>query len=209
MFPSCCLLMSATCAPVPGTRARCQVFIALAVALGLAVVPGTASAQADVAHGTRVRVHPVSGRPMVGTLVVISGDSLRVRTLEAGDITLPASDVRMLERSVGRERRFWRNFALTNFGLTVAGGVIGAATYEPCDCFFFPSSRGGTAVLGALVGAVIGVPVGALVGSVVVDERWVPVEGIGSSGRRVSLRPTIGNRIGVAASWSFGTTTRH
>lgn len=196
-----------------GDRPARRACWAALVALGAIGLPAPASAQGDVAHGTRVRVRHVGGRPMVGTLVAISSDSVRVRTIEAGDVTLPAGNVIALERSLGRERRFWRNFGLTAVGFAVSGGILGAVTYEPCEstgflsCLMVPASQGEAFLYGAAFGTVIGVPVGALVGYAARNERWAPVDGFGGE-RRVSVRPIFGQGVGVSATFALGGHTR-
>ena len=200
-------------APSFARRARRACWAAL-LALGAIGLPASAAAQADVAHGTRVRVRHVSGRPMVGTLMVISSDSVRLRTLEVGDVTLPAGDVIALERSLGRKRRFWRNFGLTALGVAASGGILGAVTYEPCEstgfmsCFMAPASHGEAFLYGAAFGSVIGVPVGAIVGYAVMNERWAPVAGFHGRERRVSIRPILGRGVGVSATYALGSGTQ-
>ena len=191
-----------------GTQPARRACLAALLALGTMGIPTPASSQADVPHGTRVRVRHVGGRPMVGTLVGISSDSVRVRTVEAGDVALPAGSVIALDRSLGRERRFWRNFGLTAVAIAASGGILGAVTYEPCEstgflsCLMVPESHGEAFLYGAAFGSVIGIPVGALVGYAVESERWAPVEGFGE--RRVSVRPIVGRRIGVSATYAVG-----
>ena len=193
-----------------GTRPARRACLAALLALGTVGIPTPASSQADVPHGTRVRVRHAGGRPMVGTLLVISGDSVRVRTVEAGDVALPAGSVIALDRSLGRGRRFWRNFGLTAMGIAASGGILGAVTYEPCEstgflsCLMAPDSHGDAFLYGAAFGSVIGIPVGALVGYAVESERWAPVEGFGDTKRRVSVRPIFGRRIGISATYAFG-----
>jgi len=136
------------------------------VLLGQATAPAT-----QLRPGTRVRiVTRDDSKPRVTTVVAQFGDTLLVRWPGLNTLRLPADEIRQLEVSTGRHRNVLKGMLLgTGIGGTV-GGVLGAASYQPCEstefmgCFMAPTSQGESAVIGGAVFGVLGFVVGSLVG---------------------------------------------
>lgn len=170
----------------------------------LMTLPLPGSAQTTATPGDRVRVQSRDGAVVVGTISRISPDSIIVhqegtyrgwRMEPSGsDVALPVAEVARIELSLGRQRRFARNFWRTVAVSSAAVGLIAAATWQEPD--FFANSRGGAFALGACVGAIYGVPVGVIVGLTVKSERW--------AGTKVSVAPVLGPRLGLVGSISLG-----
>jgi hypothetical protein len=158
--------------------------LAVAMVVG-AVYPAHVSAQAGLLQGERVRITRTNGSSVVGHTGDASAEEVRlVYAVRAGtqlEYVIPQSGIRSIERSVGRHRRFGRNFAIGFAPLAAVGGIVGAATYRPCepiyflDCMFAPDSRGQAFALGLAVGAVIGLPVGLLNGLLTKHDQWAPI----------------------------------
>lgn len=170
-----------------------------------AMLPQSAGAQA-LEPGVRVRVTQANGFRQAGTLQALDTAAAHVVAAGGAPVAIPLADVTRLEVSLGTQRQFWRNLALTAGGLTLLGGGLSAATYQPCEsdalfgCLLSPESRSEAFMWGAFVGGIVGVPVGLAVGAFVRHERWAPVEHPVVPQRRLTVRPAIGRRVGLSAT---------
>lgn len=125
--------------------------------------------------GARLRITQANGRPVVGVLAALTYDGLTPRSDSAPNRFSPDALARMA-RSDGRDVG-WKTFLYIMGGCTVAGGLIGAITYSPCEddgfmaCFLAPESRGEALVMGAAVGALLGIPLGVLITAALRHDR--------------------------------------
>ena len=204
-----------------------HIFVLVAI---LAFVPlASATAQVSIRPGARVRVtHPPICPPdticvgpsprqrSVGTFVAWKADTLVVQS-NGDTLSVPVDDlVTGLDVSRGWKRHTGEG---VGYGLVlglVAGGFVGALTYEPppppppppCEGWFCGSGFGPDIDLGwvprmfigAGIGAGIGAVAGALVGFAIKTEQWeeAPLDRI-----RVSFAPQRDGRFGLGASVRF------
>ncbi len=143
------------------------------------------------------------------TLVTATADSLVLGVDEQGtQLAIPVASVTRLEMSRGWKRHTDEGIV---YGLVlglVAGGFVGALTYEPpppCKglfCDLGDVDLGGVerVALGAVIGIFIGGVWGALVGTANKTERWeeVPLDQL-----RVSFAPQRDGRFGLGLSVRF------
>ncbi len=188
----------------------------------LACVPLTsATAQVSIRPGTQVRVtghfcqfysNCAGGSPQhrVGSFVAWKADTLVVQS-NGDTLSVPVDDlVTGLDVSRGWKRHTGEGFG---YGLVlglVAGGFVGAKTYEPpppppCEGFgcidVFPDLGWVPRMfIGAGIGAGIGAVAGALVGFAIKTEQWeeAPLDRI-----RVSFGPQRDGRLGLGLSVRF------
>lgn len=192
----------------PGSIIRVAAFLLLAMP-----VAAPAQEAREPQPGVRVRVTHVRGQ-QIGTLRSVDGDSVRFTTIAGVDLALPAGEVALLEQSTGVHRQFWKHLAMVSGGLIAAGGVLGFATYEPCEstgfmsCFMAPGSRGEAMLLGGALGGIVGVPLGLLAGVAIQTERWAPVTAVGHALSGVSIRMTPLHGVGVTVTYVLGSGVR-
>lgn len=140
---------------------------------------GQSQESAPVGIGSRVRVRVEgTGQPwVVGQLLALSDDSVRLRAEGPSDsMALGIPSLAKFEVSRGRRGQAGRGAKLGAAVGGVAGLILGAATYEECDgCIAPDPGRGGTALLGGVLGAAFGLGIGALIGRGVQAEQWAPV----------------------------------
>ena len=79
-------------------------------------------------------------------------------------------------RPYGQRTRYILGGGLAGF---VLGGLLGYATYKPCNkpgwgCLFYPQSNRQAAWLGAIVTGIVGIEIGAITGSVC---KTIPIRG--------------------------------
>lgn len=168
--------------------------------------------QVGLSEGDRVRFVETDGRPRVtGVVSTVSSDWIVISRDGAQDeLLIQRADVARLERSVGRQRRFARNFGIT-LGVTAAtAGIISALAWSPCRatgflaCFMAPDSRGDAFGLGFAGGAILGIPLGVIVGLAVGSEGWEPVTLPGTDGAKITVSPILGSGVGASASIALG-----
>lgn len=178
-----------------------------AAAVFLATAPG-ASAQASSALevGQRVRVVALDGSKRIGTLVLLTRDSLGVRSAASLPWHMFAlEEIDRVDVRLRGERRFLRAVGL-GVGLGAGFGVLlGAATYEPCvprpgvwfDCIASPQSRGEAALMGGVALGALGLVIGVVTGLVMQYDVWGPPGA--PSGGGVGMAPERGGavRLGV------------
>lgn len=178
-------------------------YLGIIVGTFLALPAATAAQQSPDATGQRVRVTLVDGRKVSGTLLPASkGQVTFVDEVNGGRHTLSVDVIERVEESLGRHRRFGRNFLIGMTSSALVVGFASAATWSPCEgwCFVHPNSSTDAFFWGLAGGAVIvGIPVGMLLGIVLKHERWGPVAlpGVDSP---VRLTPVLGPRPGVAVT---------
>ena len=136
----------------------------------------TAQASPQLTKGRRIRVTiPVevglSPQRVTGRLQSLEGDTLVLAT-DSGVQALALTGGSTVERSLGR-----RGVGLT----ALLGAAVGLVTvtlgWQSCgEC------EGGTPASSALLGVGVGAGVGAILGSILIPERWQPVE---TSGVRI------------------------
>jgi hypothetical protein len=187
---------------------RPTVICALLVAV--AIVPPALQAQiASVAVGERVRITRVTGSKIAGTLLEVSPDELTVYSGGARSRSvIERATIAGLERSIKRESRFMRNFGITLGAGLVTGGLLGAATYSPCEstgfmsCFMAPASRGDAAVFGSIVGGVIATPIAIIVGITTKHDTWEQVTLSGGAESQLIIGAARGAlQLGAALRW--------
>jgi hypothetical protein len=169
-------------------------------------LPGVASAQSSLSQGDRIRVRYAEGRVVTGGVAAVSTQEVRLVTRRDSIHVVRRDQIDGLERSVGQERRFARDFFRT-MGITATAGLVaGAVTWSPCDtCFIYPSSRGDGALVGMILGAVIGLPLGLIVGASHKHDLWEPVTLAGPGGSALSLHPVPRpDALGLTGSISVG-----
>ena len=188
----------------------------------IAFVPlASGTAQVPIRPGARVRVtgqfcqpfysNCVGGSPQqyVGTFVAWKFDTLVVQS-NGDTLSVPVNLVTRLDVSRGWKRHTGEGFG---YGLVlglVAGGFVGAKTYEPpppppCEDFalcidVLPDLGLVPPFIGAGIGAGIGAVAGALVGFAIKTEQWeeAPLDRL-----RMSLGPQRDGRFGFGASVKF------
>ena len=138
--------------------------LAVAVAVGLMLVPNPGSAQtrdsalSDVI-GQRVRVWTADGRNVEGTLEAVDGGTATLELTD--DIGLTSREVLQVVRaqvSVGRERRVAAGALLGMAGGAAVFGFLSAAGGEETGgCYAAPCGTAQSALLGAIVGLPIGI----------------------------------------------------
>ncbi len=189
---------------LPGPRQRVVTSI---LTLGLIFHAGALALPAQesrVAPGTRVRFELRSGERYDGRVISLGRDSLEAGFPPNGVAArYPLGNISKLEVVSGRRRPVLRNALIGSAVGVVVGGVVGAASYEPCElgCWIGPNSAGESAALGAVV---LGVPlllVGGALGLIPRD-RWerVPLDG---NAVRFNLRtlPAGGHAVGLALAF--------
>lgn len=183
--------------------------MAMAVVLGLSW-PQVLPAQEALGSVDRVRVTGTQGAVIEGRLVHSSPDSLWIVGEGRAPRAVPLSAVTRIERSLGRHRAFGESFVIGAGATALAGGIVGALVYSPCrstdflGCLMHPDSRTESFTLGLVLGGLAGIPVGLVVASNRTVERWTTVELEGRSGGRLSVRPLVGPRPGLALTFHPG-----
>lgn len=177
----------------------------------LLTLPLGGSAQEQPAAGDRIRVESRGRAVLVGTLSSMSSEFIVLsRAADDTELWLPVEEVVRVERSLGRQRQFGRNFGLTLLATSALGGLVGAVSWSPCTetgfmaCFMHPDSRSDAVAWGLVGGVVLGLPVGLIVGLSGGSEAWEPLSLPETGSTRVTLSPIVGSRLGVTGSISFG-----
>ena len=181
------------------------------IALLAMILPASGAAQSAPEKAERVRIHERGGVIVTGTLQSASPQGLRVRS-DVNGVTflIPSDSVEQFERSLGKHRRFGRNFALTVAASSFAVGTVMLISYSPCTetgflaCFMEPHSAGEAFTWGLAGGAAVGVPLGVIVGLALRNERWERASVPGQGHSSLSIRPIIGRQVGLTASIAFG-----
>lgn len=158
---------------------------------------GVRAAAAQVAPGTRVRVHvdsPPPPRVVIGTVGAIDADTLSLAPAGGGAVEhIPVAAIGRLEVSRGKSVVASHVIIGAGVGLLV-GGAVGAATSScaPGQWLCFQ----GLAVMG---GALLGGAAGAVVGALIKGEKWqtVPLQ------PRVALAPLPRGGVGVGLRVAF------
>jgi len=173
--------------------------------LALALPSFVAGQVPDV--GDRLRIENRSGTEWTGTLQAHSPEGLTLIVDEETRV-FPASEIAGLERSLGEQRNFRKYFGITLTSVGLIGILTFAATKPGADdCTggrFCPTPRWMSAIEGLWVGGLVGVPVGVVVGLTKKEERWEPLSMGGQQGTTVSIRPIVGDRIGLGATIRLG-----
>ena len=187
-------------------RRSAHVVAALAFWLPLAV-----SGQRAPSLGDRVRLRSPDGANPVGVVTSVTPDSVEVRQLRGRtEVWYATADWDQLERSLGRERSFGKNFGITLGVSTGAIALISAIAWSPCTdtgfvaCDFYPLSRMRAFGYGMVGGALIGLPLGVIVGLAANSEKWEPISVPGRKSVAIEIVPIVGRRVGLAGSISFG-----
>lgn len=171
-----------------------------------------AGAQTPV-PGERLRVEYSDRARAIGTFDSLSTDSVFLRDL-AGSRSFAVSrvDIRRLERSMGSQRHFGRNFGITMGISALAVAGLSAASWQPCrdpgylgvGCLFTPESRFQAFGWGLLGGALVGVPLGVIIGVAIRSEAWASVALPATHGPSLELSPVLGRRLGVVGTIRLG-----
>ena len=170
----------------------------------MSVLPSDGSAQAVPSSGDRIRIKQVDGTVLTGTFSTRSEETIQLSVGAAGPmVEVPVEGIEALEISLGRQRRFLKNFGLTVAATSIVGGTLGLIAYETSGDDPL-GSRGELIGFGAFVAAYFGVPLGALIGYLVKEERWNPASLPAPAESRLTIRPVIGSGVGFAASIRVG-----
>ena len=166
-------------------------------------LPSDGSGQVAPSPGDRIRIRQVDRTVLTGTFSTRSEETIQLSVGAAGPmVEVPIEGIEALEISLGRQRRFLKNFGLTVAATSILLGTLGFIAYEPGDEFF--STRTDLTGFGFLLGAYLGVPLGALIGYLVKEERWNPASLPAPAESRLTIRPVIGSGVGFAASIRVG-----
>ena len=160
-----------------------------AALLTLLTLSATSAAAQDAANssrvqpGSRVRVRTVDAGTIIGRVLAVQGDTLRV-TRDGAPlvISVPTSQITALDVSVGRHKRRWKGAGLGFAAGMVLGGAVGAATYKSNSCtgdFCDIYGPWPNVVAGAVLAGTAGAITGAVLGSGTAD-TWAPVAGAGA-----------------------------
>jgi hypothetical protein len=153
----------------------------------LAIASGAVSLPAQEAtlslQGQRVRLVLQAGDPVVGHLLESSGDSFRLAGTTGPARTIPASEVRRLEVSVGRHSHAGRGAAIGS----AVGGVLGLLAVASAESDYYYTD--GEKVVGVVGLTAMGAGVGALIGGLTHSERWQEVTVMRPSGLSLMIRP--------------------
>ncbi len=161
-------------------RRSCYALLLSAAGLLLGAVPARPQALPD--SGQLVRVQLQNARKVVGKVVRFGRDTLVLSVSTDNGRRLfafPRSDLAQTWVSVGHTHHALQGAGIGLLAGSVLGGVIGAATYQPCEfleCLIAPRSRTGAAVLGGALGALPGLVIGAIVGAANARQDWQPVD---------------------------------
>lgn len=138
-------------------------------------VGATAQSVAMPAPGTAVRVTPPppARRPVIGTFLAVSGDSILVQAQGKADTLRFPLALDRIEVQRGMKRRtgeFAVKGALVGLGVGLLYGVLGPTS---CDELFCPTQEAWPLVtLAAIPGGLV---YGALVGTLFKKKRWEPL----------------------------------
>lgn len=186
------------------TRISCIVILAM-------ILPAHGSGQSVLSPGELVRIHPLNGPVVTGIVQVASPQAIRLLGKAGGtEFVIPQDEIGQIERSLGRHRKFGRNFAVTVVASAVGIGAISAISWSPCTdtglfgCIMDPNSRGDAFSLGLAGGAIIGLPIGIIVGLAVKHERWERLSLPRQGQAALSIQPILGRELGLSASFAFG-----
>ena len=164
---------------------RVSISVISALLLIAAVRGAGAQDIASLQAGARIRIRldPVYGGAVTGTLSGVSPDSIKYLPERSGaQVTaLGLSEVKRLDVSRGRSKKRGALVkGLTGLAIGAAGGAaLGALTYEeyvrePGDWFgcLFICSRSDNAGVGGFFGGLAGVVVGTIYGAARGHEKW-------------------------------------
>ncbi len=166
------------------------------------VLPSDGSSQ-TASLGDRIRIKQANGTTLTGTLSTRSPETIQLSVGNAGPtVEVSVEGIEALEISLGRQRRFLKNFGLTVAATSILLGTLGFIAYTPGDEFF--ASRTDLTGFGFYLGAYFGLPLGALIGYLVKEERWNPASLPAPAESRLTIRPVIGSGVGFAASIRVG-----
>ena len=166
-------------------------------------LPSDGSGQVAPSPGDRIRIRQVDGTVLTGTFSTRSEETIQLSVGAAGPtVEVPVEGIEALEISLGRQRRFLKNFGLTVAATSIVGGTLGLIAYEIDDGEL--GSRGQYIGFGALLAAYLGVPLGAFIGYFSKPERWNPASLPAPAESRLTIRPVIGSGVGFAASIRVG-----
>jgi len=180
------------------------VLAVLAFALAFPVAGGAQSGA--LVTGSRVRVTSPNDdlKRHIGVVTEIRGDSMVVAG-RTGSRTIGLDNVTALEVSAGKKSRLFKDTAIGMGVGAVAGGLIGAVTYEKCEgngfmsCFMAPDSQSESATWGAIALGTVGLVTGAIVGAFHRTDRWQGA----SLPARVSIGATRSGGFSVNLSRAF------
>ena len=148
----------------------------------LLLIPREASAQAIRAPliERRARVTWTEGdyRPQQVGAVVLTADTLRLRTAAGAIIPIATKDIVRFEVSTGRRRHWWQG-GLVGLGIgAIIGAVAGNDTHQTCQreggnaCFFVSDRQSNNVLTGMAIVGVPGFVIGTGIGALVRSDEW-------------------------------------
>lgn len=128
-----------------------------------------------LAPGQAVRITDGTGHHRTGVILSISSDSQAIEIKDRlGRWTYDVADVSTIEEKTGTYTS--ARTILVTMGVTVlAGALIGAATYKPCQprCYIGPESSLEASLWGAAEGAFfVGIPLGTVLWPIIRYSQW-------------------------------------
>ena len=94
-------------------------------------LPSDGSGQVAPSPGDRIRIRQVGGTVLTGTFSTRSEETIQLSVGAAGPmVEVPIEGIEALEISLGRQRRFLKNFGLTVAATSIVGGTLGLIAYE-------------------------------------------------------------------------------
>lgn len=186
-------------------RIVCLVFVGVFAATAGAQEPRTVPS--GVQAGARVRASSRGADTVIGRVLGVNGDTLRVlrdRTPDTASVAI--SRLATLDLSTGRYKRRWTGAPYGLFVGAALGAALGAATYRKQTCapstlFCDVGGRELDVAAGAVLLGGVGTVVGAVVGAGTAD-RWQRVLPPESAKLRLIVPPAAG-RFTVGASLRF------
>jgi len=153
-------------------RSAWRTLVAAACVAAAALLAAATPAHAQVARsfldlqqslhgGERLTITDVSGVVTDGSLVALSGQSLRLKIHAAGNVDVPESNVARIERVTSPVK----TGALVGLLVGAAGGALAVALTPPCKGFCIGPSKDAMVLPVAGLFGGIGAGVGALVGA--------------------------------------------
>jgi hypothetical protein len=142
-----------------------------AIAIVTLLAASTLTAQEP---GARIRLAPSDGVVQIGALVALNADSVRIRDSLGAEFGYARADLRLLEKSEGRQSNVGRaavRGAMIGAGSGFLLGVLASTEDNNWVC-----DGGSCIVAGIGGGAVWGLAIGAAIGALVKTEQWEPIQ---------------------------------
>lgn len=180
---------------------RLKSFLILAMA-----IPLCTSAQSVPSEGWRIRILRTSGAMDTGVVTSVTPSAIRLLDQRALELDIPLDEIGRIDRSLGKHRRFARNFLNTVGTSVVVLSFVGASKWKLCESGCFLESDASMEEIGraAALGLGLGIPLGLIIGGAAKTERWAPLPPPTEGSHAISVHPVFGRRFCFSASIAFG-----